>query len=149
MGGIPNVPPIFPVCPAPCKSFAPIPPTRARRALFPRWGRGRFLVFLCKGLSPPAPPRPNPRGIGIPGGLRYPKTHAGSGTGSRYLPGYRRRRPFRHKKGFCFLPEEGSAGGGGWDKMFMREQGKPPPQGAPRSVAQLPHTPEIFPEFFV
>ena len=36
------------VCPHP-------PPTRARRALFPRWGRGRFLVFLCKGLRPLQP----------------------------------------------------------------------------------------------
>ena len=31
--------------------LAPIPPTRARRALFPA-GRGRLLVFLCMGLRP-------------------------------------------------------------------------------------------------
>ena len=30
---------------------APIPPTRARRALFPA-GRGRIIVFSCKGLRP-------------------------------------------------------------------------------------------------
>ncbi len=49
----------FGVCPGvvgfilpPVKSFAPIPPTRARRALFPRWGRGRTNAFLCKGLRP-------------------------------------------------------------------------------------------------
>lgn len=31
--------------------LAPIPPTRARRALFPA-GRGRLKVILCKGLRP-------------------------------------------------------------------------------------------------
>ncbi len=56
----------FPVpggVPAPCclrlvptshKPSAPIPPTRARRALFPRWGRGSFQ-FTLPGASPPAP----------------------------------------------------------------------------------------------
>ncbi len=36
------------------KYFCPLPPTRARRALFPRWGRGSFC-YLCKGLRPLQP----------------------------------------------------------------------------------------------
>ena len=43
--------------------FAPIPPTRARRALFPA-GRGRFFVLFCRGLAPPAPLRLSPGGTG-------------------------------------------------------------------------------------
>ncbi len=34
-----------------CLPFFPHPPVRARRALFPA-GRGRIIVFLCKGLCP-------------------------------------------------------------------------------------------------
>ena len=44
--------------------FTPIPPTRARRALFPA-GRGRFFVLFCRGLAPPAPLRLSPDGIGF------------------------------------------------------------------------------------
>ena len=38
------------------KPFAPIPPTRARRALFPRWGRGRDFCYLLQGAPPLATP---------------------------------------------------------------------------------------------
>ena len=47
-GGLPSLPP---ATPAFSLIFCPHPPARARRALFPA-GRGRLLVFLCKGLRP-------------------------------------------------------------------------------------------------
>ncbi len=47
--------PASPVLPCLGISFCPIPPPRARRALFPRRGRGRFKVIFCKGLRPLQP----------------------------------------------------------------------------------------------
>ena len=57
-GGLPSLPPVNPAF-----SFvsAPIPPPP-----FPT-GRGRFLVFLCKGLRPLHPRDLNPRGTGSAG----------------------------------------------------------------------------------
>ena len=87
--------------PAPCrfrlastlhKPSAPIPP-----APFPA-GEGGAFCYLLQGASPLATLRLYRERHCVPDSLRYPKTHAGSGTGSRYLPGYRRRRPFRYKK---------------------------------------------------
>ena len=43
---------------------APIPPTP-----FPV-GKGEIFVLFCRGLAPPAPLLLNPRGTGLPGGLR-------------------------------------------------------------------------------
>ena len=40
------------LCCPPSPKGKDIPPTRARRALFPSGEGGRFLVFLCKGRSP-------------------------------------------------------------------------------------------------
>ena len=50
----------------------PHPPTRARRALFPA-GRGRFLLFYCKGLRP-----------------LHPRGWTGRSTGSAGVGGARR-----------------------------------------------------------
>ena len=47
-GGLPSLSPVYPAF---CLLSCPPPPTRARRALFPP-GRGRFLLFYCKGLRP-------------------------------------------------------------------------------------------------
>ena len=47
-GGLPSLSPVYPAF---CLLSCPHPPTRARRALFPA-GRGRFLLFYCKGLRP-------------------------------------------------------------------------------------------------
>ena len=50
-GGVPSLPPAYPAF---SLLSRPHSPARARRALFPA-GRGRFLVFLCKGLRPCIP----------------------------------------------------------------------------------------------
>ena len=59
-GGLPCLSPA-----APAFSFdsAPIPPTRARRALFPS-GKGEIFSFLMQGASPLASPGLNPGGTG-------------------------------------------------------------------------------------
>ena len=46
-GGLASLSPVYPAF---CLLSCPHPPTRARRALFPA-GRGRFLLFYCKGLA--------------------------------------------------------------------------------------------------
>ena len=63
-GGLPSLPPVAPAFPL---LFAPIPPTP-----FPA-GRGRFLVFLCKGLRP-----------------LHPRGWMGRGTGSTCVSATRR-----------------------------------------------------------
>ena len=84
--------------------FSPSPrPALAERSSHA--GEGGGFCFILPGASPPAPPRPRRERRGIPDSLRYLKTHAGSGTGSRYLPGNRRRRPFRYKKVFASFRE--------------------------------------------
>ncbi len=78
------------------KYFCPLPPTRARRALFPRWGRGRFLLSL-QGAPPLATPRLRPRGAGSPGGFRS-------------LPGIRGASPVLRQKLSVSYREGGSQG---------------------------------------
>ncbi len=59
-GGLPSLSPVYPAF---SLLSCPHPPTRARRALFPA-GRGRFLLFYCKGLRPLHPPGLAGRGTG-------------------------------------------------------------------------------------
>ena len=49
---LPAAPAFSLLCCPPSPKGKDIPPTRARRALFPSGEGGRFLVFLCKGRSP-------------------------------------------------------------------------------------------------
>ena len=49
---LPAAPPLAYFAAPPSPKGKDIPPTRARRALFPSGEGGRFLVFLCKGRSP-------------------------------------------------------------------------------------------------
>ncbi len=87
--------------PAPCRfrlipTFAefvcPHPPTP-----LPRWGRGRLLVCFAGGEAPGTPMSESARHR-LSGRFATFRTHAGSGTGSRYLSGYRGRHPFAAKK---------------------------------------------------
>ena len=80
MGGRGGLPALSPANSAFSFLLFPHPPVRARRALFPA-GRGRILVFLCKGLRPLHPRGLNPGGTGT--GRQTTRPAGGRRGGSR------------------------------------------------------------------
>ncbi len=91
-------------------------------------GEGGDFKFILPGAVAPGTPALRRERHGVPDSLRYPKTHAGSGTGSRYLSGYRGRHPFATKKfplstGKGAAKESGGTGGG----ELRRLRWSPPP----------------------
>ena len=107
------------------KPFAPIPPTRARRALFPRWGRGRDFCYLLQGASPLATPSLYWKVCWLTGGLpetpgaspsRVPKPARYAVSRPAQPRGCRGRSP-RQNKLKVPLPQRGR-GAGGWGRKI-------------------------------
>ncbi len=111
-------PGVFSGVPAPChfrfalrsyKSFSPYPPDPRSQSALPTMGKGETLSLFFQGASPLASLRPRRKQHCIPGSLRN-------------FMKCRRRRPFRHTKGFLLST-------GGKDKF---------PRQLPSGTAYLP-----------
>ncbi len=72
-----------PFCPLPRRGRIDPRPALAEHSSHA--GEGEDFSLLCRGLSPPAPLQPRRKRHGVPGGLRCPQIHTGSGTVSGEL----------------------------------------------------------------